>query len=150
VQRKNREDVDHLIFTCAPSRFLWCCIRDILNWSFVPSNRTDLYDLIQTLGKDKRSALCLCVICSWAIWLTRNDFVFNNNIMKDVLQLPYKVLCLLMQWKSLRSPKVAGRLETLQDSLLAVIRKLGDQGNASSCQSGGPAPTNDDRIPGCT
>lgn len=51
--------------------------------------------------------------------------------MKDVLQLPHKMLSFLVQWKNLATQKLARELEILQASLLVNIRELG--GGAGEC-----------------
>lgn len=56
--------------------------------------------------------------------------MFNDKLMKDVLQLPHKMLSFLVQWKNLATQKLARELEILQASLLVNIRELGGgQGN---------------------
>lgn len=51
--------------------------------------------------------------------------VFNDKLMKDVLQLPHKMLSFLVQWKNLATQKLARELEILQASLLVNIHELG-------------------------
>lgn len=126
-----REDVDHLMFRCASSRFLWCCIRDILDWRNTPSSGVDLMAAIQK-ARDRRALLFMCAACTWVIWLVRNDWVFNNKLIKDVLQLPHKVVFFMMQWKRLAPQKLGGELESLLASLLARIRTVGEQGSTAS------------------
>lgn len=60
----------------------------------VPSSRDDIVALMH--GPKKKSLLVFVAAASWAIWLTRNDLVFNNKLMKDVLQLPHKMLYFLI------------------------------------------------------
>lgn len=110
---EEKEDVDHLIFRCAPARFLQCCITDVLNWDFVPSSRADLLTLTQGLGKKKMALLCFFAACSWAIWLRRKNKVFNDKLMNDVSNLPHKAVSFLVQWRGLAPQKQVGISEGL-------------------------------------
>lgn len=93
------EGVDHLIFQCPPTKFFWCCVRDALGWAKVPNTRTELLDKLLCPGNARNTPLlCLVAAGTWAIWLFRNDWVFNNKLMSDVLQLPYKAVSFLKQW----------------------------------------------------
>jgi hypothetical protein len=47
------EDVDHLMFKCAPARFLWCCFRDVFHWDHVPSSRREFMNILMTMGGDR-------------------------------------------------------------------------------------------------
>lgn len=87
------EDVDHLIFRCAPAQFVWCCVGDAFKWDSVPTSRSDLFDIMNSRG-DKRKYIWLTLFaaCFWLVWLMRNDWVFNNKLLANVNNLPYKVI----------------------------------------------------------
>jgi hypothetical protein len=70
---------------------------------------------------NRRAILCLFAACFWAIWLVRNDWVFEDKLLKDVMQLPHKVMSFLMQWRNLAQQKLIGELDTVQTLLRASI-----------------------------
>lgn len=66
----------------------------------------------------------------WAIWKVRNDWVFRNVLVSDVIQLPYKMLSFLKQWAPLVPEKMKARLEELRGLLDARIRQIHEEGAA--------------------
>lgn len=120
------EDVDHLMFKCAPARFLWCCFRDVFHWDHVPSSRREFMNILMTMGDD-RAIIFLHVISAgiWAIWLVRNDWVFNNKLLSNICHLPHKAVSFLIQWRGLLPEKLKVEVDGLKDSLLASIRASG-------------------------
>lgn len=105
------EDVDHVMFRCAPARFIWCCLRDILDSESIPRNRKELFRKLKDPGlKSNLVILCLFAAACWAIQLTRNDVVFRDKFIVNVNQIAHKML----------TSKVA----YLKDSLLARIRSV--------------------------
>uniref|UniRef100_I1NSU7 Reverse transcriptase zinc-binding domain-containing protein n=1 Tax=Oryza glaberrima TaxID=4538 RepID=I1NSU7_ORYGL len=120
------EDVDHLMFKCAPARFLWCCFRDVFHWDHVPSSRREFMNILMTMGGD-RAIIFLHVISAgiWAIWLVRNDWVFNNKLLSNICHLPHKAVSFLIQWRGLLPEKLKVEVDGLKDSLLASIRASG-------------------------
>ncbi|PNT67119.1 hypothetical protein BRADI_3g21272v3 [Brachypodium distachyon] len=54
---------------------------------------------------------------AWALWLTRNDMVFNQKVCRSALQVVFKAVALLGQWKSLLPDK-------RKVATVAVIDKL--------------------------
>lgn len=67
--------------------------------------------------------------------------MFNDKLMKDVLQLPHKMLSFLVQWKNLATQKLARELEILQASLLVNIRELGGGGQGNVPRDSREAPS---------
>jgi hypothetical protein len=121
---RSDEDVDHLMFRCPFAQFLWCILRDTFSWPHIPASRKDLLNLVQLQRRDKAKVLWLLFAAGfWAIWLMRNDWVFNNKLTTNVSSLPYKALSFVTQWKKLAPAKLRGEVETVQGLLLASIRE---------------------------
>lgn len=59
----------------------------------------------------------------WSLWKTRNDWVFNNQLIKNPKSIAYKILGFLSQWKKLLKPmemdKVDDLIKKLQEGLKA-------------------------------
>jgi hypothetical protein len=47
------------------------------------------------------------------VWKTRNDWVFNNRLIKSPKALAYQVLALLQQWKKILKMKDQDVMDTL-------------------------------------
>lgn len=47
----------------------------------------------------------LLAAVAWAIWLTHNNMVFNHQVCRSPLQVIYKALAILAQWKILLPAK---------------------------------------------
>ena len=57
---------------------------------------------------------------AWAVWKTRNDWVFNNRLTKSPKGITYKVLALLKQWKKILKTKD----QEVEDTLLKLQERL--------------------------
>ncbi|EEC76558.1 hypothetical protein OsI_14366 [Oryza sativa Indica Group] len=64
--------------------------------------------------------------CAWSIWLVRNDWVFNDKLLTNVMFLPHKAMSFMIQWKNLAPVQLKEELEKVKRSLLANIRETGD------------------------
>ncbi len=121
---QSEEDIDHLMFRCPSAQFLGCILRGTFSWPHIPASRKELLNLAQLQRGDKAKVLWLLFATRfWAIWLIRNDWVFNNKLMTNVSSLPYKALSFVTQWKRLAPVNLRGEVETVQGLLLASIRE---------------------------
>ena len=121
------EDVNHLMFKCAPAQFMWCCFRDALNWETIPRSSIELINVRHKTEPALKMPLLYLFFCAgcWALWRVRNDWVFNNKLVADIMHLPYKAISFFLQWKNLVSMKMRGELETLRTSLHASTQEAG-------------------------
>jgi hypothetical protein len=73
------EFVDHLIFTCPLSAFVWSVIQEGLKWEKIPRTVKEFIDgcLLQRGNKNNCVLFFLFVAVCWTIWLNKNDFVFK-------------------------------------------------------------------------
>jgi hypothetical protein len=62
---------------------------------------------------------------AWAIWLVRNDWVFNDKLLNNVVSLPHKALSFLKQWGPLLPLQLRDEMEKVRGSLLANVRETG-------------------------
>jgi hypothetical protein len=70
------EDLDHLFFRCPTSQFIWCWVREF---------PTSLEEFLSVVVGDpgrvcNRTFISLLAGVTWAIWKTRNDWVFSNEL----------------------------------------------------------------------
>ncbi|RLM55419.1 hypothetical protein C2845_PM10G10820 [Panicum miliaceum] len=131
------EDTDHLLFCCPPSTFIWCWVRDSLGWSEIP---TTVEELLQKQidgipSRDNmRILFYLFAGVAWAIWRTRNDWVFENKLISNPKMLAYKVIGFLRTWSKMASPED-------QDKRRWLLRKLEDGLEAGGLRVRGAPPT---------
>lgn len=58
----------------------------------------------------------------WSLWKTQNDWVFNNQLIKNPKAIAHKILGFLSQWKkllkSMETDKVDDLMKKLQEGLI--------------------------------
>jgi hypothetical protein len=92
------EDVDHMMFRCAIPRFMWCCYRDALGWDSILNSRGELVHKLNLYKEGSHSIWLACFAAgAWAIWLMRNDWVFNDKMISDASHLPHKAILFHLQ-----------------------------------------------------
>lgn len=93
----------------------------------IPTSRNELLDFIQDHGGVRNKNLFyLFAAGAWSIWLVRNDWVFNDKLLTNVMFLPHKAMSFMIQWKNLAPVQLKEELEKVKRSLLANIRETGD------------------------
>jgi hypothetical protein len=80
------ESIYHLFFECQYARFLWGLTQIAFNIS-MPSSVQHMFSLWvnQVGGKLKRQLLAGASAFCWAIWLSRNDVVFDKASIKSFM-----------------------------------------------------------------
>ena len=64
----------------------------------------------------------------WGIWLTRNDWVFENKLLKSPLQVVYRIISLLQRWRLIQRRKEEVCLEQLIKDLMTKLQQLRPSG----------------------
>ena len=121
------EDLDHLFFNCPVALFVWCWwVRDSLGWSCIPASLGDFQD--DFLGgpgdKDNRLTIFLFAGVSWALWRTRNDWVFDDLLVKHPNQIVHRAFGFLQYWCRLSTKGARTKMEELLTKLHAELAKL--------------------------
>ena len=85
-----------------------------------PTNIDDLFVNWSKLGNKKYNTLLLTAAAAllWAIWLTRNEVVFDECKPKSLLQVLFRGTHWLRQWANLQ------RHEDLKDQMISVAQHL--------------------------
>lgn len=116
----NVETTSHVLFCCPLAVFAWCVIKEALNIQFHPAN---FWDWVRVWDKKKEHRLwifllgCVC----WALWIIRNDWVFENNLVSSPLQTVYKALSFAHKWGILLGKEEQA---VLGDWCEAILKKL--------------------------
>ena len=117
-----RETVDHILFECPVATVVWILIKDVCGLLRASTNCTDLVEIL-THRKVTRFGslfLFLCAGALWAIWKTRNDWVFEDKLLQNPVELIYKTRALLLSWKMLLRQKDWTKLDELLGALMAA------------------------------
>ena len=85
------ETIPHLFFDCHYARFLWRSIY----FTFGIREPTSLQDMgsswLQGFNKDTKAKIYVGAIAiCWALWLSRNDVVFDKNPIQTYLQVLFR------------------------------------------------------------
>jgi hypothetical protein len=96
------ETIYHLFFDCFYAKFLWRSIH-LLFGLLPPTYMADLFVRWSKLGNKKYNTLLLTTAAAllWAIWLTRNEIVFDKCKPKSLLQVLFRGTHWLRQWANL-------------------------------------------------
>lgn len=76
----SREDANHILFQCAPAKFLWSCVRDSFGASWVLNSMSEQLALLVSRDQQCRLALPSFVALAWDLWSTRNKIAIEGNL----------------------------------------------------------------------
>jgi hypothetical protein len=112
------ESVAHIFFHCAIAHFSWCVCRDVLEWPFTPSSPEDIQGFCRELSnRQTKNILFLFGCVAWALWLIRNEFVFQGTLVSSPSVGLYRSMSFLQKWKILNK-------ETEQQWIDLVTQRL--------------------------
>jgi hypothetical protein len=117
------ETRDHLFFNCNITQMIWVWVRVSLRWYRRPTSMTSFQDMLNAGEVENSKSANFFVLASvaWSVWKTRNDWVFNNRLIKSPKALAYQVLALLQQWKKILKMKDQ---EVMEDTLMKLQEGL--------------------------
>jgi hypothetical protein len=120
------ETSGHLIFECPLSNFSWCCMSKALGWSRTPTSFNDFTSMVAMLGGSQMRIKTWTMFgaLAWAIWLQRNDHVFNNKVGNSSLTQLFKMIFLMSQWTFLLGPKHEEGWKALIEKIRLVARRM--------------------------
>jgi hypothetical protein len=110
VYRGEQATADHLIFSCPVSSFMWWCVARMQRWSDRPNSFDDfLYKSFgNAVGNGSYIGWAIFGAIAWTIWNSRNNAVFNRKIVSSPLNILFKAISLLLQWKCMHATGEAG------------------------------------------
>jgi hypothetical protein len=98
----HNETIQHMFFDCYYARFLWGLTQIVFNLP-PPHNIQHMFNTWsnQVGGKLRWQILAGASAFCWAIWLSRNDVVFDEAPIKSLMQLLYRGTHSLRFWSQL-------------------------------------------------
>ena len=120
------ESIQHLFFDCQLAKSLWRIVFMSIGLS-PPRNTAHLFNLWVRQGGPKNKPLLLAGAAAliWAIWLQRNDCVFDRKYPKSFLQVLFRGTFWLRQWARLqRNEELAQWLTQGAQSLEVVALRV--------------------------
>ena len=121
-----KEDLNHLLFRCPVAIFVWCWVRDSLGWLRIPSSFEDFQ--ASFLGKPGAKNNCTHIflfagVC-WALWRTRNDWVFSDILVRHPKHIAHRTFGFLQQWRALSTKEAKRKVEDLLTKLHVKLQAL--------------------------
>lgn len=95
---------------------------------------THFQDMIGSVEviRDNNFAYIILAVVAWSLWKVRNDFVFNNVLIKSPKAIAYMIVGFLTQWTKMQKEKNGMMMEDLilklKEGLRAWRSKDGDRG----------------------
>jgi hypothetical protein len=101
------------------AKFLWRAVHLLFGLT-PPQNIDDLFNGWSKKGNKKENSLLLTAASAlcWAVWITRNEVVFDKCRPKSFLQVLFRGTHWLRQWANLQ------RHDDLQDQLVSAGQHL--------------------------
>lgn len=126
------ESINHLLFDCQMSRFIWRIVQISFNISPPKSINHIFNDRLFGVNKNLRNKILVgtCTLC-WAIWLSRNDMVFNNAraVTVTTMQVIFKCTYWIRFWALLQKeedkPHIMQGCRVLETTIMEVFAKKG-------------------------
>jgi hypothetical protein len=77
----DRDDVNHLLFTCPLSQFIWVFISEVLGWDGYSRSLEEIMAdwLPGKFWEDRQTELTCFAEIAWAIWNNRNKMCMSNR-----------------------------------------------------------------------
>jgi hypothetical protein len=97
------ESIQHLFLDCAYVKFLWRAVHMLFGIS-PPRDMNDLFIRWSKVATKRYNSLLLTATSTfcWAIWITRNEVVFDKCRAKSFLQVLFRGTHWLREWARLQ------------------------------------------------
>jgi hypothetical protein len=115
------ESCQHLFFDCVVAAKLWDDIVIAVNLDVKIMNMHDISSLWENKKNGHINMIFAAVLR--ALWITRNDFVFNRSQWLGMQGLWRNLVCSCVQWQILLKEEERGRLKTLLSKMEDAARR---------------------------
>ena len=106
--------------------FCLVLVRDSLGWLRIPSSFEDFQAsfLGEPGAKNNRTYIFLFAGVSWALWRTRNDWVFSDILVRHPKHIAHRTFGFLQQWRALSTKEAKKKVEDLLTKLHVKLQAL--------------------------
>jgi hypothetical protein len=104
------ETIQHLFIDCHYAKFVWRAVQFSFGL-YLPGTISNMFDgwLLRVDKKSKLILIGASAIC-WALWLSRNDMVFDKSPSISYLQVIFRATYWLQCWAQLQKCEDDGEL----------------------------------------
>jgi hypothetical protein len=98
-----KEDVNHIMFGCVISTFVWVTLREAFGWSNFPASLEGFVSswLGRCSGKYVKLRLFDFEVVCWVLWKVRNKMMIEHKLVSSPRVVIFNILMLMQQWKVL-------------------------------------------------
>jgi hypothetical protein len=127
------ETIQHLFFDCHVAKFIWRVVSLTFGLG-VPTSIMDLYSLwlLNVSARTRSKILVGATAICWAIWLTRNDVVFDKSPIKSYMQVLFRGTYWCRFWALLQkreedANEMKAACRMLETSVMQIFAQYGWQ-----------------------
>ncbi|PNT71776.1 hypothetical protein BRADI_2g35455v3 [Brachypodium distachyon] len=121
----SKESVEHLLFQCSVSRFLWHVVLCALGFSRALNDSTDLFGAWYSSfpGSQRKLMLVGAAAVAWTIWRTRNNACFGQQMPSDPSAIIFSLCNTLISWNILQKESKRRILEAGVHKIRRVVEE---------------------------
>ena len=113
------EDVDHILFRCVISSFVWSAYKEALGWDRIPTSMADFLNCWIPLGcRDYQLKLFFFGVTTWALWVTRNKMMIEGKFPRSPIDALSKIDVFMQRWRILLRAEERGKLGNTKESMV--------------------------------
>jgi hypothetical protein len=109
----NYETIQHLYFECALAKFIWRVIQ-LVSGLAPPNNSRHMFGgwVYEMNSKERQIFLVGIGVMLWAIWLSRNDVVFNKVSISSSMQVIFQGTYWTRTWTNFQKVQMKKTLQS--------------------------------------
>ena len=122
----SNESIQHLFFDCHFAKFNWRIVHVFFN-SLPPTSVHNIFTgWLEGVNRKLKSQIIVCASAfCWAIWLTRNDVVFNKAVAPSYLQAIFRGTWSLLQKEEEDRHLMKMGCKTIETAAMEVFARHG-------------------------
>jgi len=117
------ETRNHFFFNCTIAQIIWVWVRVSMRWLNRLTSIQHFEDMmgIGSGNSNNMSSFFILASISWSLWKTRNNWVFNDVLVRSPKAIAHMIMGFLSQWMKLLKP--ADRLK-MEDTIAKLKEGL--------------------------
>lgn len=117
------ETRNYLFFNCTTAQIIWVWVRVSMRWLNRPTSIQHFEDMMGIGSGNSNNMFSFFILASvsWSLWKTRNNWVFNDVLVKSPKAIAHMIMGFLSQWMKLLKP--ADRLK-MEDNIAKLKEGL--------------------------